>query len=73
MRAVKCKDGVLSLIGSQDAKLFNKIEFEEFVNINSLSERDAYIAEEMYKKNILRKVRKGDKIGYKVYKESKII
>ena len=71
MRAVKCKDGVLSEFSKMP--IINKIEFEEFVNINSLSERDAYIAEEMYKQNILRKVRKGDKIGYKVYKESKII
>ena len=72
MRAVKCKDGVLSLISSQQARLFNKIEFDKFVDINTLNERDIYIAKEMYEQNIIRKVRKGNKIGYKTFQENPI-
>lgn len=67
MRAVKCKRGNLSLISRDEARLFNKIDFDQFCDINTLSERDFFIAEEMYKKNVLRKVRKENKIGYKVY------
>lgn len=67
MRAVKCKHGTLSLISRDEARLFNKIDFDKFCDINTLSERDFYMAEELYKKNVLRKVRKENKIGYKVH------
>ena len=46
---------------------------EKFVDVNTLNERDLYIAEEMYKKNVLRKVRKGTKVGYKTFKQKEII
>ena len=68
MKAVKDKNQYLNLITSTEARVFNKIDLSGFVNVNSLDEREQYIAEELYKKDILEKVSKGEKVGYKTYK-----
>ena len=67
MRAVKGKNNFLSLINNPETALFNKCDMEKFVDLNTLSERELYIAEELYKRDVLNKVRKGEKIGYKTY------
>ncbi len=67
MRAVKGKNNFLSLINNPETALFNKCDMEKFLDVNTLSERELYIAEELYKRDVLRKVRKGEKIGYKTY------
>lgn len=67
MRAVKGKDGYLCLLCRDEATLFNNVDLAEFVNISSLDERNQHLAEEMYKRNTLRKVRRGEQIGYKIY------
>jgi len=46
---------------------------ERFVDVNTLSERELHLAEELYKRDVLNKVRKGDKIGYKTYTQKKKI
>tara|TARA_B100000927_G_scaffold289872_1_gene287363 strand:+ start:1467 stop:1688 length:222 start_codon:yes stop_codon:yes gene_type:complete len=69
MKAVKDKNQYLNLITSTEARVFNKIDLSGFVNVNSLDEREQYIAEELYKKDILEKVSKGEKVGYKTYKQ----
>ena len=38
-----------------------------FIDVNTLSERDIYVAEELYKRDVIRKVKKGENIGYKTY------
>ena len=73
MRAVKDKNKYLNLISSTEAKLFNKIDLTGFVNVNSLDEREQYIAEEMYKKDVLQKVTKGEKVVYKIYPQKEKI
>ena len=73
MRAGKDKNKYLNLISSTEAKLFNKIDLTGFVNVNSLDEREQYIAEEMYKKDVLQKVTKGEKVGYKIYPQKEKI
>tara|TARA_B100000575_G_C23057904_1_gene609046 strand:- start:37 stop:258 length:222 start_codon:yes stop_codon:yes gene_type:complete len=73
MKAVKGKNNILSLISSTEARMFNKVDIEKFVDVNTLNERDLYIAEEMYKKNVLRKVKKGTKIGYKTFEQKTIL
>ena len=40
---------------------------EGFIDVNTLNERELYIAEEMYKRDVIRKVRKGESIGFKTY------
>tara|TARA_B110000858_G_C17634614_1_gene395185 strand:- start:574 stop:795 length:222 start_codon:yes stop_codon:yes gene_type:complete len=55
MRAVKGKNDQLSLISSFEAKLYSMAETLGSINATELSEQDAYLAEEMYKKNILNK------------------
>jgi hypothetical protein len=68
MKAVKCKDGHLSFISSNDARLFNKIDFDRFLDINTLDEGTLHQCEEMYKQNVIRKITtKEGKVGYKIY------
>ena len=44
MRAVKGKNNLLCIISREEANLFSKAEFEGFLNISKLSERESYIA-----------------------------
>ena len=67
MRAVKDKNKYLNLISSTEARLFNKVDLSGFVSVNTLDEREQYIAEELYKKDVLQKVKKGEQVGYKIY------
>jgi hypothetical protein len=67
MRAVKGKNNFLSLINNPETALFNKCDMEKFLDVNTLSERELHLAEELYKRDVFNKVRKGDKIGYKTY------
>ena len=73
MRAVKGKNKILSLINNPESSFFNKLNMEGFINVNTLNERELYIAEEMYKKNVIRKVRKGESIGYKIYPQKEVL
>ncbi len=69
MRAVKGKNEKLSLISSQEAKIFNKIEEDGFVDLNSMSERENFLADDLYKRDILKKVKRDNTIGYKIFKK----
>lgn len=69
MRAVKGKNQKLSLISSLEARLFNKIEEDGFIDLNSMSERDNYLADDLYKRDILKKVKRDNTIGYKTFKK----
>lgn len=69
MRAVKGKDNLLSFLHSHEARIFNLIELNDFLDMRKLSERDLYIAEELFKKNVIQKINKGDTVGYKVYQQ----
>lgn len=69
MRAVNGKNKKLSLISSLEAKVFNKIEEDGFVEVNSMSERENFLADDLYKRDILRKVRRDNTIGYKIFKK----
>lgn len=73
MRAVKGKNGVLSFTSNPETALFNKIELHGFMDISSLSEREHYLAEELFKRNLLKKIKRGDKIGYKIYEQKTAI
>ena len=73
MRAVKGKNNFLSFINNPETALFNKCDMEMFVDVNTFSERELHLAEELYKRDVLNKVRKGDKIGYKTYKQKQKI
>ncbi len=67
MRAIKGKNGILCIINKEETRLFSKAEFEGFLNISKLTERESYIAEDMYKKNVLCKVRRNENVGYRIY------
>ena len=67
MRAVKDKNNYLNFISTLENRVFNKIDLSGFLSVNSMDEREFYIAEEMYKKDILQKDTKGEELGYKIY------
>jgi hypothetical protein len=67
MRAVKDKYGNLQLIDRAQTALFNKVDLNNFLDISTLNERDLHVAEDLHKKNILQKVKKGHAIGYKIH------
>lgn len=67
MRAVKGKNGILGIINRDETALFNNAEFSGFLPISSLNERDQHLAEELFKRNVLQKIKKGESIGYKTY------
>ena len=69
MRAVKDKNNYLNFISTLENRVFNKIDLSGFLSVNSMDEREFYIAEEMYKKDILQKVTKGEELGYKIYQQ----
>jgi len=73
MRAINGKNNVLCLISSTEAKVFNMIAADQFTDLNKLEERDLYLAEELYKRNAVRKVRRGQAIGYKIYDQHKAV
>jgi len=67
MRAVKGKNNVLCLISSTEAKVFNMIAADQFTDLNTLTEREVHLAEELFKRNAVRKVRRDNVVGYKTY------
>tara|TARA_B110000444_G_C18243314_1_gene324109 strand:+ start:132 stop:353 length:222 start_codon:yes stop_codon:yes gene_type:complete len=73
MKAVKDKNDYLNLISSSESRLFNKVDLQGFTGVNTLDEREQYIAEELYKKDVLQKIQKGANIGYKTYPQKKKI
>ena len=70
MRAVKGKDKVVCFISGTEAKVYEMIAADQLTDINNINERDMYFAEEMYKRNAVRKVRRGQFIGYKTYDQN---
>jgi len=73
MKAIKCKDGRLTFISRESASMFNNIEMAKFLDISTLTERELYIAEEMYKQDILQKIKRDETIGYRIYPQKQKI
>ena len=73
MKAVKGKNQILCLINNPETSFFNKCDLQKFIDVNTLNEREQYIANELYKRDVLKKVRKGDKVGYKTYTQKQKI
>jgi hypothetical protein len=67
MRAVKGKHGILSLIGSTEARLYRQVEFDCFTPASRLGERDLHLAEELFKRNLLQKETQNGTVGYTLY------
>tara|TARA_E500000331_G_scaffold324118_1_gene340149 strand:- start:340 stop:564 length:225 start_codon:yes stop_codon:yes gene_type:complete len=67
MKVVKDKNKYMNFISSLESKIFNKVDLTGFVGVNTLDEREQYIAEELYKKDILQKITQGEQVGYKIY------
>ena len=67
MKVVKDKNKYMNFISSLESKIFNKVDLTGFVGVNTIDEREQYIAEELYKKDILQKITQGEQVGYKIY------
>lgn len=70
MRVVKGRNKVMCFISSTEAKVYEMISADQFTDLTALTERDIQFAEEMYKRNVVRKVRRGQSIGYKTYDQT---
>jgi len=73
MRAVRDINGLTTFINRDEARIFNKIDMENFVSLNTMSERDHHLAEEMHKRNVLQKVEKDHTVGYKIYPQKTLL
>ena len=73
MRAVKDKYGNLQFMDRAQTALFNKADLNNFLDISTLSERDLHICEDLHKRNILQKIKKGHSLGYRTYAQRSII
>lgn len=72
MRAIKNKHGTLTMISLEESRLLSKIEMNIFVPLNTLSEREAEVANELYRRNLLRRGKKNSDVGYKVLPKTPI-
>lgn len=66
MKSVRDINGLVTFISRDEARLFNKIDLENIVYLNTLSERDQHLADEMHKRNVLTKVTRESNVGYKI-------
>lgn len=73
MKAVKGKNDYLSFISGTESRVFNKVDLQGFTGVNTLNEQEQYIAEELYKKDVLQKIQKGEQVGYKIYPQKEKI
>ena len=73
MKVVKDKNKYMNFISSLESKIFNKVDLTGFVGVNTLDEREQYIAEELYKKDVLQKIKKGEQVGYRIYPQKEKI
>jgi hypothetical protein len=65
MRAVRNKFGTTTMVCKEEGELLNKIDMRGFTPLNSLSEREQMLAEELYRRNVLRRGRIKHDVGYK--------
>ncbi len=73
MRAVKDKYGNLQIIDRSQTSLFNKADLHKFLDISTLNERDLCVCEDLHKRNIFQKIKKGHKVGYRSYSQQSIV
>ncbi len=66
MRAVRTASGYTTFLSSQENRIFRKCEMEGRCQVNTLTEREKYIASEMYKKGILVKAPKSKNQAYEI-------
>ena len=64
---MKGKNNKLSFISNEESRLINMIELNRFLDSAGLSEREHLIAEELFQKDMIRKVNKNGKTGYKTF------
>ena len=67
MKAVRDSRGVTALISRDEASVFNKVAMHDYLSITSLSEREHHLAEQLYQRNVLQKVKRQGSEGYKIY------
>ena len=59
-----------TVVSNPEYVLYNGINSRGFVAITEMDESERFVAEELYKRNVLRKIRREGKIGYKSYKKA---
>jgi hypothetical protein len=69
MRAVRGKNGLLTLISTVESRIYDIAETQGFIAQTSLDERSHHIADQLHQQNVLRKVKRGEQLGYTTYRE----
>lgn len=67
MKMVRDGNGISALLGRDESAVFNKIAMHNFLSITSLTEREHYLAEQLFCRNVLQKVKRQGNEGYKIY------
>jgi hypothetical protein len=64
MKALQCRRGNVTLVGRDHAELFRIIEQSGSRPLNTLSERDRQLADQLHQWDLLDLVGQGDTMGY---------
>lgn len=67
MKMIKDSHGRTSVIGRDEASVFNKVAMRGFLAVSSMSEREHHLADQLHTRNILQKVKRHGHDGYKIY------
>jgi len=67
MKTVRNRHGFSTLVGSLEVPIYHKVERQGFVPVNTLNEREQYLARGMHEKDVLQKTQKAGVDGYALY------
>lgn len=70
MKMVRDSRGVSTLISRDEASVFNKIATRDALSITSLNDREQHLADQMYRRNVLEKIKRHGTDGYKIYPQT---
>jgi hypothetical protein len=70
MRMVTQEDGNQTVVSNPEYVIYNGITSRGFIPLVEMDEGELHIAEELYKRNVLKKIRKDGAIGFKSYSKS---
>lgn len=67
MKAIKGKGGLLNIISKEEYSVYQKIANNDGVQLKGLTERETYLVDEMYRKNVLRRVEQDGRVYFLTY------
>lgn len=65
MRALKNQHGIPTFVTGAESRLFRKLEMSGYCEVNSLTEQEQHLAQNLVRQGIIRKVTRNHSYGYK--------